>query len=181
MNFKNYSKHSKQISGAWIFLLVVSAIYLALFIFTRDLFFPALEFVNTLFVKITPIICLVFVLMSLANYFIKPRFILKHLKEKGIKKWFFAVVGGIISLGPIYVWYPLLKDLRDKGLDEGLIACFLYNRSIKIVVLPLAIFYFGASYVIILCSVMIVASVTQGLLIDKLMGEVKCPESLSSR
>ena len=109
--------------------------------------------------------------MSLTNYFIKPQFILKHSKEKGIKKWFFAVVGGIISLGPIYVWYPLLKDLRDKGLDEGLIACFLYNRSIKIVVLPLAVFYFGIQYVAVLCLVMIIASVAQGLLIDKLMNK----------
>lgn len=166
MNFKNYSK---KISGEWIFLLIMSVIYLALFIFARDLFFPASEFVCVLFVKIIPIIFLVFVLMSLTNYFIKPRFILKHFREKGIKKWLFAVAGGILSLGPIYVWYPLLKDLRDKGLEDGLIACFLYNRSIKIVVLPLAIFYFGVQYIAVLCSVMIFVSVIQGLLINKLM------------
>ncbi|MCK4386808.1 MAG: hypothetical protein KAV41_01835 [Candidatus Pacebacteria bacterium] len=166
MNFKNYSK---KISGAWIFLLIISAIYLILFVRAPNLFFPASEFVSALFVKIIPIIFLVFVLMSLANYFVKPQFILKHFREKGIKKWLYAAAGGIISLGPIYAWYPLLKDLRAKGLEDGLIACFLYNRSIKIVLLPLAIFYFGFQYVAVLCLVMISASIAQGLLINKLM------------
>jgi uncharacterized membrane protein YraQ (UPF0718 family) len=110
--------------------------------------------------------------MSISNYFITPDFVIKHLKEKGIKKWFFVIIGGILSSGPIYMWYPLLADLRNKGLNYGLIACFLYNRAIKIPLIPLAIVYFSWQYIIILLVVMVFASIIQGVLLNKLM-EVK--------
>jgi uncharacterized membrane protein YraQ (UPF0718 family) len=110
--------------------------------------------------------------MTLSNYLITPEFIIKHLRGKGFKKWFFMIVGGILSSGPIYMWYPLLADLKKKGLSYGLIACFLYNRAIKIPLLPLAIIYFGWQYIFVLTIIMIIVSITQGILINKLM-EVK--------
>ena len=74
-----------------------------------------------------------------------------------------------MSSGPIYMWYPLLSDLKKKGLNSGFIACFLYNRSIKIAILPMAILYFGWKYVLVLSVVMILMSVAQALLINKLI------------
>ena len=106
--------------------------------------------------------------MTLSNYFITPEIVIKHLKEKGIKKWFFVIVGGILSSGPVYMWYPLLADLKSKGLEQGLIACFLYNRAIKIPVLPIAIIYFSWQYIFVLSLVMIFMSVVQGLIINHL-------------
>jgi uncharacterized membrane protein YraQ (UPF0718 family) len=70
------------------------------------------------------------------------------------------------------MWYPLLADLKEKGLSHGLIACFLYNRAIKIPLLPLLIFYFNWQFVIVLTIVMIGASLIQGIFVNKLM-EVK--------
>ena len=67
------------------------------------------------------------------------------------------------------MWYPLLADLRNKGLSYGLIACFLYNRAIKIPLIPLAIIYFSWQYIVILLVVMIFASIIQGILLNKLM------------
>ena len=119
--------------------------------------------------KIIPIFILVFVLMSLSNYFITPKFVMRHLGEKGFKRWFYVIAGGILSTGPIYMWYPLLADLREKGLSYGLIACFLYNRAIKIPLLPLAILYFSWQYILVLCFVMIFMSVVQGVVLNKLM------------
>ncbi|MFW5847263.1 MAG: hypothetical protein ACOCUU_03850 [Nanoarchaeota archaeon] len=107
--------------------------------------------------------------MSLTNYFITPKFVMRHLGGKGIKKWFFIIIGGILSTGPIYMWYPFLADLKNKNLSYGLIACFLYNRAIKIPLLPIAIFYFGWQYILVLSIVMIFVSVLQGMLINKLM------------
>jgi uncharacterized membrane protein YraQ (UPF0718 family) len=109
--------------------------------------------------------------MALTNYFVTPEFVIRHFKEKKIKKWFFVIIGGILSTGPIYVWYPLLANLKDKGLNYGLIACFLYNRAIKIPLLPVAIFYFGWKYILILSFVMIFMSVIQGIIINKLTEE----------
>jgi len=162
----------KQISGSWYFLIGILLIYLIMFFIKQDLFSLSIIFFYNILLKIIPVFILVFVLMSLTNYFITPKFVMKHLGGKGIKKWFFTIIGGILSTGPIYMWYPLLADLKNKGLSYGLIACFLYNRAIKIPLLPIAIFYFGWQYILVLSFVMIFVSVIQGILINKLM-EVK--------
>lgn len=157
------------IGNSWIFLVVVLIFYLIVLLVNIDLFYSGLDFFYKIFIKVLPIFVLVFVLMSLTNYFITEKFILRHIREKGIRKWFFVIVGGILSAGPIYMWYPLLADLKSKGLSYGLIACFLYNRAIKIPLIPLMIFYFSIQYVVVLSLVMIFASVVQGILIDKVV------------
>ncbi len=89
-------------------------------------------------------------------------------KGSGIKGWFLAISTGILSHGPIYVWYPLLKDLRDKGMRSGLIAAFLYSRAIniKIPLLPLMIYYFGALFVVVLLPYIVIASIVEGEIIE---------------
>ena len=162
----------KRLPGSWYFLICVIFIYLMFSIFNYEVYLSSLDFFSQIIYKIIPIFVLVFVLMSLSNYFITPGFVMKHLGEKGFKKWFYVIVGGILSTGPIYMWYPLLADLRSRGLSYGLVACFLYNRAIKIPLLPLAVLYFSWQYILVLCFVMVFMSVVQGLVLNKLM-EVK--------
>ena len=161
-----------NIGNSWVFLIIVLLIYLVILFLDINLFNSCLEFFYKIFVKILPVFVFVFVLMVVTNYFITEKFILKHVQEKGIRKWFFVIVGGILSTGPIYMWYPLLADLKSKGLNYGLIACFLYNRAIKIPLLHLMVFYFSLKYVIVLGVIMIFVSAIQGIIINKLM-EVK--------
>ena len=169
MNIKN---KFKQIPGAGYFLIGILIVYLILFFVRQDLFSSSINFFYDIILKIIPVFILVFILMTITNYFITPKFVIKHLKEKGVKKWFFVIIGGILSTGPIYMWYPFLADLKKKGLNYGLIACFLYNRAIKIPLLPLAIIYLTWQYIFVLSFVMIFVSIIQGIIINKLM-EVK--------
>lgn len=162
-----------KISGKWYFLIAVILIYLFLLFFKCDSFVSASLFFLNILKKIIPILFLVFILMSLINYFFTLKIISKYFKKRGIKKWFFVIIGGILSTGAIYIWYPLLADLKNKGLSYGLIACFLYNRAIKIPMIPLMIFYFSLKYVVILSFVMILVSVVQGIIIDKIIGDKK--------
>ncbi|MEA3414472.1 MAG: hypothetical protein U9Q99_03035 [Nanoarchaeota archaeon] len=159
----------KNLSATWKFLIIITLIYFGILIFNSKLFLTSLNFATTIFLEIIPVFIIIFILMTLSNYFITPEFIIKHLKRKGFKKWFFVVIAGILSSGPIYMWYPLLGDLKKKGLSNGLIACFLYNRAIKIPLLPIAISYFNLKYILILTLVMIIFSIIQGILINKLM------------
>jgi len=170
----------KKLHGSWYFLIVMILVYALLFFFRSDWFHTSLTFFFNILLKIIPIFALIFVLMAISNYFISPKFIVKHLQGKGVKKWVYVILGGILSSGPIYMWYPLLSNLKKKGLRDGLIACFLYNRAIKIPLLPIAIFYFGLKYIVILTVVMILISVVQGILINKIM-EVKNESSNSIR
>ena len=161
-----------SISGSWYFLIGVLLIYTIIFIFSQELFFLSLKFSYGIILKIIPVMILIFILLALSDYFITPNVVTKYFGEKGLKKWIFVIIGGILSSGPIYMWYPFLADLKDKGMTDGLIACFLYNRALKIPLLPIAILYFGWKYIAILSLVMILMSIFQGVIIDKLM-EVK--------
>ncbi len=105
--------------------------------------------------------------MGIVNYFVNPKTVSKYVgKGSGIKGWFLAVSTGMLSHGPIYIWYPLLKDLRDQGMRSGLVAVFLYNRAIKIPLLPLMVYYFGTVFVVVLLIHMVIASVVEGKVIE---------------
>lgn len=159
----------KRIPGSWYYLLLTLAAYMILLIFDRSLFWQGITFFGEIVLRVAPLFILVFALMTFTNYFFNQKRALKYLTGKGSKKWILAIVGGILSSGPIYMWYPLIKDLKEKGLTNGLAACFLYNRSIKPAILPVAVMYFGWIYVVILTMAMIAASLVQGYLINKLI------------
>ncbi len=159
----------KQLSVSWYFPIAVSFFYLAFFFFSPRIFFSSITFFSKVFLQIIPIFLLILILMSLINYFITPKFMVKHMQGKGLKKWAFVIIAGVLSAGPIYMWYPLLAELKDKGLNYGMIACFLYNRAIKIPLLPLMAMYFSWKYIMILSFIMVLASVAQGIIINKLM------------
>ena len=161
----------KKISGAWFFFIFMVVLYLLLFFVNPSLCISSLIFFRQILIKIIPIFLLVWFLMVIANYFITPKFVFKYFDKKSANKWFFAIIGGILSEGPIYIWYPLLADLKKKGLDYGFVACFLYNRAIKLPILPAAIYYFGWKYILILAIIMIIASIGQGIIINRIIKE----------
>ncbi len=51
-------------------------------------------------------------------------------------------------------------------MKSGLIAAFLYNRAIKIPLLPLMVYYFGTRFVLIFTCYIVVASIVQGWIIQ---------------
>ncbi len=156
---------------AWYFLIIMIIAYAIIAVFNTSLVKNALEIFLDIIKKIIPAFILVFVLMTLTNYFVKPKTLVKHLGEKSntVKALTIAIITGIISSGPIYMWYPLLSDLKKQGVRPGLIAIFLYNRAVKIPLLPLIIVYFGLAYAVVLTIVMIFASILQGFIVDKVL------------
>ena len=142
-------------------------LYGVLFFIAPNIFSTSFGFFKKILIKVLPIFIFIFVLMVVVNRYINNNFIIKHIRGNKIVSWFYIIMGGILSTGPLYMWYPLLKDLRDKGISNGEIACFLYNRSIKPAYFPLIILYFGLKYVTILTFVMIVISIVQAIIIDR--------------
>ncbi len=158
-----------RINASWFFLMAIILVYSVLAFTNFALFSSSFRFFSNLSIKIIPIFMLIFMLMVITNFFITPQFITKHFREPGIKKWIFTVIGGILSTGPIYMWYPLLAELKDRGLQSGFIAAFLYSRAIKIPLLPVIIFYFNLKYVVILTIVMVAMSIVQGIIVNKIL------------
>jgi len=113
---------------------------------------------------------LVFTIMVLMNLFLKPVHIVRFLgPESGSKGIVLSAVAGIISMGPIYAWYPLLRELREKGAKNSLIAVFLANRAVKPFLLPIMIAYLGGVYVVVLTLFTIAGSLAVGYLVNILI------------
>ena len=112
----------------------------------------------------------VFTVMLVLNLFVNPAQIVRLFgKGANIKGIALSLVAGIISMGPIYAWYPLLKNLREKGAGTGPIAIFLYSRAVKPFLLPVMIAYFGWVYVVILTVLTVFASIAIGCFMSVLM------------
>jgi uncharacterized membrane protein YraQ (UPF0718 family) len=138
-------------------------IYLLLFALAPQTAEIALRASITLFVKILVPLCLVFLLMFVMNLLLKPAQIAKLIGAKsGIRGILISAGSGIISVGPIYAWYPLLKELREQGASDALIAVFLNNRAVKPFLLPVMISYFGWVYVLLLMMFTILGSFACG-------------------
>ncbi|MBU2498666.1 MAG: permease [Proteobacteria bacterium] len=115
-------------------------------------------------------LCLVFLLMIGLNLFLKPPHFAKFLgKGTTIKRNLLSAVAGIISAGPIYAWYPMLKDLREKGAEHSLIAVFLVNRAVKPFLLPVMISFFGWTYVLALTLLTVLGSLCVGFVVGALL------------
>lgn len=160
---------AKQKNLPWYFIAAVVFVYIVVAVIDFNLFLRSIVLFSDVVIKIIPIFVIIYILMTITHYFITPRFVTKHFTESGLRKWLYIVIGGILSTGPIYMWYPLLADLKKRGIQYGYIATFLYSRAIKIPLLPVILFYFNAKYVIILTIAMIVTSVVQGLMINRIL------------
>lgn len=160
----------QKIGGGWVFFIIAFLICATVTIINPALALPTLTALGQLLEKVIPILIFVFILIFLFNLWLKPEVVVRYLsKQSGIKGWLLAIGGGIVSMGAIYMWYPLLSDLKEKGMDNSLIATFLYNRAIKLQLLPFLIYYFGWAFTITMTVYMIIFSVINGWAVDKLV------------
>ena len=158
-----------QFKGAKFFVFV-AFVYLVLFFINNEKTAASLQKGGLILIKLIPIFLAVIVLTAVINYFLKPQQIVKYFGEKsGIIGWFYAIIGGIISHGPMYAWYPMLQDMKSHGLRDGLIATFFYARAIKLPLLPLMIDYFGLIFTIVLSVYILVGAFVQGRLIEHIL------------
>ena len=152
-----------------IFPLVVLVTYGVLFVLIPEQALVALRSSGEVCLGILPPLVLVFIVMLTLNLFVKPAQIIRLLgRSSNIKGILLSAAAGIISMGPIYVWYPLLKELQEKGAGDMPIAVFLYNRAVKPFLLPVIIGYFGWLYVVILTFLTVLASVVNGYFVAML-------------
>lgn len=159
---------NKPISNRmFLFPIVILAIYAVLFAVSPDKAVLAIYSSGNVFLNMLIPLGLVFVIILLINLFLKPAAVARFLgKGSGIKGIALSAASGIISTGPIYAWYPLLKDLKEKGAGESSIAIFLYNRAVKPFLLPVMISYFGWLYAVTLIILTILGSVVIGISVD---------------
>ncbi len=153
-----------------IFPMIVAVTYGVIFIVVPAGAISALKASAYIFVRVSIALSLVFFLIFALNLFVKPVHLTKLFgKGSGAKGIFISTVAGILSIGPIYAWYPLLQELKSKGMKMSLIAIFLNCRAVKPVLLPVMVSYFGWLYVLIFTFAMIIGSLVSGALVGIVM------------
>ena len=171
MSISNQPRSSKKpvFNRVFLFPLGILVTYAILFVVYPDKAGQAIRSSISVFLGMLVPLVLVFFLMLLINLCLKPAAVARFLgKGSGIKGITLSALSGIISTGPTYAWYPMLKDLKQKGAGESPIAIFLYNRAVKPFLLPLMISYFGWVYVVTLTILMVLTSVIVGFAVSSL-------------
>ncbi len=166
----NKSKKQKKSYKNWYFLLSVLIIYAIISFIVPDKSMLIVISYIKLLEEIAPIFVIVYLIMLLINLYIDNEKLQKYMgDDAGFKGWLITILAGILSIGSIYIWYPLLKDLQKKGVKNKFIVSFIYNRGIKLQWLPILLLYFGWIYSITLLLVMAILSVFQGIITEKLI------------
>ena len=158
----------KRGAGGWIFLLMVLAAYGVISVNDTETVRQALSFFRKTMGSMLPILAMVFLLLLAIDLLLEGKWIKRNLgREAGLKSWLIASVGGVLATGPVYPWYALLGELREKEMRASLAAVFLYSRAIKLPLLPLMIHYFGTAYTLVLCLYLLGFSIVNGVLMVK--------------
>lgn len=160
----------KRKFGGWLFLAGMILAQGATALVEPDLARQALASFVAMLREVAPVLVLVFVLMFLAERFLTPARTRAWLgRGSGLRGWLLAVAAGVISTGPVYTWYALLAELRDKGMRTALVAVLLYARAIKLPLLPLLAHYFGLRYMLVLSLLIAGFSILNGLVMERLL------------
>lgn len=146
-----------------LFPVLILMVYGFLFTVMPEKAIAAFKSSGRIFLNIIIPLGFVFILLVVFNLFLNPAHIVKFFgKKSGIKGIMLSSAAGIISMGPVYAWYPLLRELREKGAANSLMAIFINSRAVKPFLLPVMISYFGLRYVIVLTVVTMTGTIVAG-------------------
>ena len=158
--------------GGWIFLAVVLALYGVLALWQAEQAGEAAVAAMRMLLKLLPVLALVFGLLLLSHWWLDENRIRRNFGcEAGRRGWLMAVLAGMLSIGPVYPWYMLVADWRERGMSTGLAATFLYSRGIKLALLPLLVHYFGLAFTLILSVYMLLLALLIGWVMHLLLGD----------
>jgi uncharacterized membrane protein YraQ (UPF0718 family) len=150
-----------------LFFLFVLIIYLVVLFVDLDNFVLAVKKAFNLFFSVLDVFFIVFCFMVLMGLFVKQKTMVKFFKSsKKFLNWIFVIGLGILSTGPIYMWYPLIEKFKKSGMKIRYQACLLYNRSVKIPLMYYFVLIFGFRVFLVMIVLQVVFSVINGFIVE---------------
>lgn len=160
----------KRSAKRWIFPVVVLTGIGVHSLFDSAIAINILESAGEILLSLVPVFAFILAIMVLTSRYIDTNRIASSLgRTSKMKGASIAALGGILSTGAIYMWYPLLGELVDKGASQANIAIFLYNRAVKLPLIPIMIAYFGIAFTLTLLIVLVLTSFIQGSIMSIIM------------
>ena len=178
MSQKSDSSGFMALIRPWLFLFGVAGLYGLGIVFAPESTYRALNMSGSMFLQLALPVCLALIMMVVLNRFLSPAVVTLFLgRNAGIKGVLLSSLAGILSMGPVYAWYPLLKTLRDKGATEFHLANFIGNRSIKPVLLPVLIIYLGWYFTSLFVLVSLAGALIVACIVGLFCSNFHCPKS----
>jgi len=144
-----FRETAKRLLRRWGFLLATAAVYLLVAVRSPEKAGAAVVASWGVLLRMAPPLAAAFVFSCLLNLFVKPARVANLMgREAGTKGVLLSTVAGVVSMGPVYAWYPLLRSLRQKGASSFHLANFLSSRAVKPYLLPVMVSYFGWRFVL---------------------------------
>ncbi|MDA3856346.1 MAG: hypothetical protein PF569_08875 [Candidatus Woesearchaeota archaeon] len=163
-------KPTEKSMFGYYFLGFVLILYLFFSIYNFEIIVVSLNYFFSLMKNVLPLLLFIYILMVISDFYLTEEKIKKlSSKFNGFRGWILAIISGIISSGPIYMWYPFLSNLKNKGVRTGFLVAFLYNRAIKIPLIPVMLIVFNVNYILVLFVVMVLASIVQGKIVEVIL------------
>ena len=157
---------------AWIFPAGVAGVYLILYPIEPGRTLSGLGVAGQVLLQASLPLIIAFGMMLLLNLFITPNHVSKLLGSgAGVKGILLSAVAGILSMGPIFAWYPFLSSLRKKGASDFHLANFLSHRAVKPAMLPMVIVYFGWRFSLIFTFFCILSALATAAIVGMLRGQ----------
>lgn len=158
--------HIRNLHGGVKFLIAMIFIYAVLFFINSTLILDSSIASIENFINLLPMLGLVFSIIFIVNFFLKPELIKYHLgHNSGIKGWIYASLGSIFISGPPYILFPMLKELRNQGMKYSLIALFMNNRNVSPAFLPAMAYYFGINFTVIISVYILIFAFINAIII----------------
>jgi len=109
-------KGGTRIKPAWVFPVGVLVLYGVLSFPSPDRTVVALKTSAKVGLSLGIPFAFVVAVLFLVNLLVRPSQVAGLLGQRaGAKAMVLPLIAGIISAGPIFAWYPLLKKLKEEG------------------------------------------------------------------
>ena len=159
----------------WLLILTI-ALYLWGFSVTPERTARALEHAALLFLSVIMLILAVFCLVGLLQVWISRDQIVRLLgRDSGIKGLLIAALCGTLLIGPAYIIFPLLMELRQRGARWAVVAIVLTSYAVKLQMIPIEVEFLGWPFAFGRLLIIVAMAVPIGLLLEALMEKTARP------
>lgn len=157
----------KTILEDYIIEFVICAVAIILMILNPHKVILGLTYAVNMYVSLFLVILSVAFISGFISETVPPNTIAKIIgKKSGWKGVLIGAIFGTFMVGPTYVFYPLFKNLIDKGAGINVIATTIGAWAIKVQWIPFAISILGWRFVVIFNSLIFIYAIVSGYVVE---------------
>ncbi len=119
------------------------------------------------FLTLLPTIVAVAYFTGIINVWFNRKMVAKFIgKESGIKGRLLGMIFGTFMVGPVYVFFPFMKELLGKGAEVGVIITIIGSWTVKINWLPFGISVLGWKFIVLMDLLIMAFALLNGYIIS---------------